>query len=101
MSRKRRIPNAIPVVPTYPTYEKGEETASTKVSRYEALRKIAKGAWDVILPTFIPQLNGEQDDIGKDDLPNGKHSPFSEGLLRESLDLTPVQQLELCSDLVA
>jgi hypothetical protein len=69
------------------------------------LRRSVSGApsycFSFHLPTFIPQLHSEEDEVGKDNLPNGKQSPFSEGLLRDILELTQLQQLELCTDLVA
>ena len=68
------------------------------VSRYKALRVLKDAeVWDeVIVPTFSDIGTDDKDDDGTAIVPNGTKSVFSEGLLRNILDLDPGQQLELC-----
>jgi len=55
-------------------------------------------AWQAILPTFRETDSPAAAEVGSDKLPVGS-SPFSENLLRDILDLTPDQQLSLCTEL--
>jgi len=68
------------------------------VSRYKALRVLKDAdVWDeVIVPTFSDIGTDDKDDDGTAIVPNGTRSVFTEGLLRNILDLDPGQQLELC-----
>ncbi len=67
-----------------------------KVKNYKALDNIHKDVWEIIGTTFqnivpIETENGVPS--------NGTNVPFSEGLLRNILDLTPEQQSELVTKL--
>ena len=66
--------------------------------RREALKVLKDaGAWDeVIVPTFQNVGTEEEDEDGTAVVPNGTKSIFTEGLLRNILDLHPSQQVELC-----
>ncbi|MBK1721950.1 hypothetical protein CKO23_06760 [Thiocystis violacea] len=68
------------------------------VARYKALRVLKEaGAWDqAIVPTFSFFGTSQDLDDGTDAVPIGTASPFTEGLLRNILDLQPYQQLDLC-----
>jgi len=68
------------------------------VSRYKALRVLKDAdVWDeVIVPTFSDIGTDDKDDDGTAIVPNGTRSVFTEGLLRNILDLHADQQLELC-----
>lgn len=67
------------------------------VARYKALECLkTSGAWDVIVPTFNDPGTSNKEDEGTTNVPTGTTSTFTERLLRDILDLTPVQQIELC-----
>ncbi len=67
-----------------------------KVRNYTCLRGIAENAWTVIGTTLEQNEPGAQDGC----VPViGTNVPFSEGLLRSIIQLTPEQQLELVRDL--
>jgi SAM-dependent methyltransferase len=68
------------------------------VARYKALRVLKDAeVWDeVIVPTFQNLGTDDNDDEGTINVPTGTKSIFTERLLREILDLTPGQQLQLC-----
>jgi len=69
------------------------------VAKYVALNKIDSIAWQVVVTTFavsvtLPSSNGVTDDV------TSVTSPFNENILREIVQLTPTQQLELVRLLV-
>ena len=70
------------------------------VSNYAALQKIDRAAWVAVATTF-------QVECGKLETPSVAENatpvagPFTEGLLRSILDITPAQQLSLVTDLAA
>ena len=68
------------------------------VARHKALKVLKDaGAWDeLIVPTFQVVGTEEEDDDGTAIVPSGTRSIFTEGLLRNILDLHPSQQVELC-----
>jgi hypothetical protein len=68
------------------------------VARYKALKTLKEGgAWDAsIVPAFQCLGTDDDDDEGTSNVPTGTKSPFTERLLREILDLTAPQQLDLC-----
>jgi site-specific DNA-methyltransferase (adenine-specific)/modification methylase len=70
----------------------------SKVKKYSALSQIYKEAWDIIVPTFEDSIIVSPDEDGTEKVPNG--TIFAEGLLRNILDLTPQQQLELVNERV-
>lgn len=59
------------------------------VARYKALRVLKDaGAWDqAIVPTFNDFGTQSENEDGTDNVPTGTSSPFTEGLLRNILDL--------------
>lgn len=64
-------------------------------SRVKVLKEA--GAWDeIIVPTFQNMGTEDEDDDGTVNVPNGTKSIFTEGLLRNILDLDSGQQCELC-----
>src|SRR2546427_423488 len=92
------------------------------VKDYIALDTLDKDAWTVISATFAPRAMDHDDDAAPDVGAGAPHenkesttrgakkchqrhilaalkveSPFTENLLRHILDLTPAQQLELCT----
>lgn len=74
------------------------EWSREKVKDYVRLHKICKEAWNLIGATFQITAPGEE----KTSAPqNGATAPFTENLLREILQLTPEQQLELVKDLIS
>ncbi len=69
-----------------------------KVKRYSAMNGISEKAWAIIVPTFDKNEKCPEDVEGTEKVPVGT---FSERLLRNILDLTDWQQLELVTDLAA
>jgi DNA modification methylase len=70
------------------------------VSDYVALRKICAEAWDIISATFghLAHLSTETAAL-ESSATALSPDPFTERLLRDIVDLTPAQQLELCTAL--
>ena len=68
------------------------------VARHKALKVLKDaGAWEeIIVPTFQNVGTEEEEDDGTAIVPSGTRSIFTEGLLRNILDLDPGQQVELC-----
>lgn len=66
-----------------------------KVKKYAALKDIDKEAWALIVPTFEELEKCQQENDVTSKVPNGT---FTEGLLRQILNLTPTQQLQLVSE---
>lgn len=56
-------------------------------------------AWEIITGSVFSVMMSENDDVIEDITTVIKESPFSENLLRNILDLTPSQQLDLCRKL--
>jgi DNA modification methylase len=69
-----------------------------QVAQYKALKKISEEAWKIITETANTVISGDNDAVIENITPV-INSPFTEGLLRNILDLTPSQQLELCQEL--
>jgi len=67
-----------------------------RVKDYAALQKIDTRAWDVIGATCSKVAPDSENGTAPS---NGATAPFTEGLLRSILSLTPEQQLELVSSL--
>ena len=64
-------------------------------ARHKALKVLKDaGAWEeIIVPTFQNVGTEEEEDDGTAIVPSGTRSIFTEGLLRNILDLDPGQQL--------
>src|SRR5262249_47193442 len=76
----------------------GAECGEGQVKHYSALSQICSDAWQVIVTTFRPSsFSATNGDVTTEVTP--VTSPFTENLLRVILDLTPHQQLLLCTTL--
>lgn len=69
-----------------------------QVSQYAMLQQIGHEAWHVIATTFETS-SSQDDESAVAQLATTVASPFTENLLRHILDLTPAQQLALCTAL--
>ena len=71
----------------------------SKLKMYAGLKSVCDEAWDVVKVA----INGDvATDIDEDDATNKvATATFTEGLLRNILDLDPMQQISLCQDLAA
>lgn len=68
--------------------------ALSKLKMYAALRSICDEAWDIIkVATNSGYATDSKDDDATEIVAN---ATFTEGLLRNILDLEPAQQLDLC-----
>jgi predicted transcriptional regulator len=67
-----------------------------QVSQYVGLKKIASEAWQVIITTFQQRTPASKKGVVIDNI-TAVISPFSENLLRDIVNLTPAQQLLLCT----
>jgi len=67
-----------------------------KIQKYSILKTINKEAWQIIVTTFLKNVTTTTEDVVTQ---NVTTVTFTEGLLRNILDLTPAQQLELVKDL--
>jgi hypothetical protein len=72
----------------------GEGWSRDRIADHVSLRKIAQAPWEVIVATFRPAAVLPSDDGATEDVADATKSPFTEGLLRHILDLTPAQQRE-------
>lgn len=70
------------------------------VSNYAALKAVDLEAWKVIATTFVIDVAGNDGEVVAANATTVATSVFTEGLLRNILDLAPGQQLELCKLLV-
>lgn len=69
-----------------------------QVSQYAMLQKIDGEAWRVVATGFsVSVADDHDDDVAT--IATSVATPFSEGLLRNILDLRPAQQLDLCRQL--
>ena len=66
------------------------------VKDYKALKKIDSEAWSVIGASFSQIAPDDNDSDAPAFGANAPKTPFTEGLLRNILDLEPCQQVELC-----
>lgn len=67
-----------------------------RIAQYKALKKIDDDAWEIITTSFDSSVvSDEEDDVVADTTTVVKQK-FTEGLLRNILDLVPCQQVELC-----
>jgi len=69
-----------------------------QVAQYQALLKIDREAWTFIVTTFECRDKGSNNGSDTEDVPSVTLL-FTEYLLRSILDLSPLQQLELCTGL--
>ena len=69
------------------------------VKNYKALQKINDDAWSVVGTSFSAVVPEADDSYVPDSGTNVPKAIFTEGLLRNILDLDPGQQLSLCADL--
>ena len=65
------------------------------------LNKLCKEAWDIVATSFKSIVAEDEDSAVAEVATNVAIAPFTEGLLRNILDLDPMQQLSLCQDLAA
>ena len=72
-----------------------------QVSQYAMLNKLCKEAWDIVATSFKSIVAEDEDSAVAEVATNVAIAPFTEGLLRNILDLDPMQQLSLCQDLAA
>lgn len=70
-----------------------------QVSQYAMLNKIDSEAWNIVATSFNDVVADSDDDAVADPATNVAKAKFSEGLLRNILDLDRSQQLELCEKL--
>jgi hypothetical protein len=70
-----------------------------RVMDYTSLHKIDEAAWCVIVATFRHVPADDDATAATAHVAVATKSPFTEGLLRDILDLTPDQQLYLCTEL--
>jgi site-specific DNA-methyltransferase (adenine-specific) len=73
-----------------------KEEIHDKVKKYSALSNICPEAWSVVVTTFEENDNIQKNKDGTIKVPVGT---FTEGLLRDVLDLLPYQQVELIKNL--
>lgn len=67
-----------------------------QVSQYAMLKKIDSEAWDIVATSFKNIVAEDEDSAVAEIATNVAMTPFTEGLLRNILDLEPCQQVELC-----
>ena len=72
-----------------------------QVSQYAMLNKIDGEAWNIVATSFDDLVADDDDDAVADNATTVAKTKFSERLLRNILDLDPMQQLSLCQDLAA
>ena len=70
------------------------------MGQYKSLNKIDQEAWTIITTTFNGMVVSDKESMVVEDTTTVvSESPFSERLLRDILDLDPVQQIFLCQEL--
>ena len=67
-----------------------------RIAQYKALKKIDDEAWEIITTSFDGSVVSDEDDDVVTDTTTVVKQKFTEGLLRNILDLHPSQQVELC-----
>ena len=67
-----------------------------RIAQYKALKKIDDEAWEIITTSFDGSVVSDEDDDVVTDTTTVVKQKFTEGLLRNILDLEPCQQVELC-----
>jgi len=67
-----------------------------RIAQYKALKKISEDAWEIITTSFSDFVVSDDDSDVVSDTTTVVKQKFTEGLLREILDLDAGQQLELC-----
>jgi hypothetical protein len=67
-----------------------------RIAQYKALKKISEDAWEIITTSFSDSVVSDDDSDVVSDTTTVVKQKFTEGLLREILDLDAGQQVELC-----
>lgn len=69
------------------------------VKDYKALKKIDSEAWTIVGASFQNVAPDDESDAAPESGASAPKAPFTEGLLRNILDLDASQQLSLCQEL--